>query len=597
MLVPVYDIKNCGPRHRFAANGKLVHNSDSINMQNLPRKSPLKKTIAAPEGYWIVDCDSSQIEARTLAWLAQQEDLVEAFDKGEDVYKIMAGAIYGKKIEDITDEERFVGKTTVLGCFGPDTRVLTSNGWKRIVEVKATDMVWDGEEWVNHQGVIPRGMKDTLTSYGVAATPDHEILTEHGWRVWSEVVTSPTLFQSAISRANSSSCVGSSTLKTQAGLPGGILSSVVRAVGKAAWTGITSKQGAPPGVISVRKALQTLRVKNIGGTKILSPILSIDSGFLTASPAVCLGVTTQTAAVTATMAGEAYLYTSRGGKIERLSSRTLSISTVGTTQNSNSTAWITLKDMSRAISGLFLAKKTCLIAAPQEVCRRRLMTYDIAFAGPRNRYTIATSAGPIIVHNCGYGMGALKFQAQLKTFNVQMPLDECKRIIAVYRETYPMIPRLWREASEALDAMANNQTAPYGRDGVLTVAGEQGVYLPNGFRLQYPNLRWYRNGEKTELIYDTKKGKAVIPKRIWGGASVENVCQALARIAIGGQMLRIAKKYRVVMTVHDSVVSLVPEAEVEEAKDYIMRCMRMRPAWAPALPLNCEAKAGATYGG
>jgi DNA polymerase I-like protein with 3'-5' exonuclease and polymerase domains len=63
-----------------------------------------------------VDSDSSQIEARTLAWLAEQNDLVEAFDKGEDVYKIMASAIYGKPQEEITKDERFVGKTTILGA-------------------------------------------------------------------------------------------------------------------------------------------------------------------------------------------------------------------------------------------------------------------------------------------------------------------------------------------------------------------------------------------------------------------------------------------------------------------------------------------------
>jgi DNA polymerase len=42
--------------------------------------------------------------------------LVEAFDKGEDVYKIMASAIYGKEVGDISPDERFVGKTTILGA-------------------------------------------------------------------------------------------------------------------------------------------------------------------------------------------------------------------------------------------------------------------------------------------------------------------------------------------------------------------------------------------------------------------------------------------------------------------------------------------------
>lgn len=119
-LVPVYDILNCGPRRRFVANGKLVHNSDSINLQNLPSRGAnagrIKKAIRPPEGHVFIDCDSAQIEARTLAWLAGQEDLVQAFRDKQDVYKIMASRIYGKTVADITAEERQVGKTVILGA-------------------------------------------------------------------------------------------------------------------------------------------------------------------------------------------------------------------------------------------------------------------------------------------------------------------------------------------------------------------------------------------------------------------------------------------------------------------------------------------------
>ena len=75
----------------------------------------IELAIRAPKGYVMIDADSAQIEARTLAWLAEQYDLVEAFKNGEDVYKIMASAIYNKPVEQITKEERFVGKTTILG--------------------------------------------------------------------------------------------------------------------------------------------------------------------------------------------------------------------------------------------------------------------------------------------------------------------------------------------------------------------------------------------------------------------------------------------------------------------------------------------------
>ena len=108
------------PIKYYAAHTGRWGGDDKINLQNLPSRGnnagKLKKSICAPDGYMMIDCDSSQIEARTVAWLAGQSDLVEAFDKGEDVYKIMASAIYGKDVEEISESERFVGKTTILGA-------------------------------------------------------------------------------------------------------------------------------------------------------------------------------------------------------------------------------------------------------------------------------------------------------------------------------------------------------------------------------------------------------------------------------------------------------------------------------------------------
>jgi DNA polymerase len=97
-------------------------------------------------------------------------------------------------------------------------------------------------------------------------------------------------------------------------------------------------------------------------------------------------------------------------------------------------------------------------------------------------------------------------------------------------------------------------------------------------------------------VYDTKKGKAVIPTRIYGGKVIENMCQALARIIIGDQMLMVAKKYRVVMTVHDAIACVVPTEQVVVATEYVEMCMRTRPDWGMELPLNCEAGYGPSYG-
>jgi len=60
-------------------------------------------------------------------------------------------------------------------------------------------------------------------------------------------------------------------------------------------------------------------------------------------------------------------------------------------------------------------------------------------------------------------------------------------------------------------------------------------------------------------------------------------------------MVRIGQRYKVVLQVHDEVVCMVDEAEAEEAKAFVEDVMRTPPAWAPDLPVNCEANMGVNY--
>ena len=91
------------PVRYYAAHTGRWGGDDKINLQNLPSRGPngkkLKSSIVAPEGHSLIDCDSSQIEARVLAWLAGQDDLTKQFADGEDVYKYMASSIYNVPVE------------------------------------------------------------------------------------------------------------------------------------------------------------------------------------------------------------------------------------------------------------------------------------------------------------------------------------------------------------------------------------------------------------------------------------------------------------------------------------------------------------------
>jgi len=201
--------------------------------------------------------------------------------------------------------------------------------------------------------------------------------------------------------------------------------------------------------------------------------------------------------------------------------------------------------------------------------------------------------GKTTILGCGYGMGAVKFQAQLKTFGVEVSIDEARRIIDIYRKTNPAVTTLWRQAQAMLIAMSRAETSGLGRAGVLTVDPWQtAIKLPSGLLMRYNDLKYAEGEQGVEFSYKTRYGRT----RIYGGKVIENVCQAIARCIIAEQMLKIGKCYKVVLTVHDAIACVVPDAEVAEAQAYVEECMRWTPEWAAGLPVNCESGVGQSYG-
>lgn len=87
--------------------------SEGQNAQNLNRGSALRRCLQAPEGHVLVVVDSAQIEARVLAWLAGEDELVSQFAAGDDVYVRFAMRIWPD--QQIDETRRFVGKTCILG--------------------------------------------------------------------------------------------------------------------------------------------------------------------------------------------------------------------------------------------------------------------------------------------------------------------------------------------------------------------------------------------------------------------------------------------------------------------------------------------------
>lgn len=186
--------------------------SDGINLQNVSKRNPnmlaIRKAIQAPKGHKAVAADSSQIEARMVAYTANEISLLSQFRGGRDPYAELAEAIFGVPWQEIKagakggdkrlKNYRNVGKTGILSCFAGDTEVLTDTGWKPIVTVSETDKLWDGESWVRHNGLICNGKKNTIELAGVRVTPDHLIFDGSSWRTAAVLRNEPRYLKSAM---------------------------------------------------------------------------------------------------------------------------------------------------------------------------------------------------------------------------------------------------------------------------------------------------------------------------------------------------------------------------------------------------------------
>lgn len=199
-------------RYSAGASADAGTKTDKLQFQNLSKRDPskrkLRQAIKVPEGHVVVACDSSQIEARGLAFVANEVGLLTQFREGRDPYSELAETIFGIPWQDIKagaksgdktmERYRTVGKTAILSCFAGSTEVLTDKGWKSINTVSINDKLWDGESWVNHEGLICNGERTVTNLAGLEVTPDHLIYDGFSWKTVAELQNEPLYLKSAI---------------------------------------------------------------------------------------------------------------------------------------------------------------------------------------------------------------------------------------------------------------------------------------------------------------------------------------------------------------------------------------------------------------
>jgi DNA polymerase len=194
-----------------------------------------------------------------------------------------------------------------------------------------------------------------------------------------------------------------------------------------------------------------------------------------------------------------------------------------------------------------------------------------------------------------YGVGANKMHSILKQGGVDKDLNEVKNIVYAYRKSNPELVEAWQDAGTMLESVRAGQHYTMGNGGIISSVPKEGMMKPNGMMLGLPNLRKLKTDMGESWAYDKLMGRTLIPEYIHPSKTFQRCIQALARDIIAEQLIQVAKRYTVVMTVHDELVMLCKDAEVDDCIAYVKKCMTTAPSWCSDLPLGCEVGVGDNY--
>lgn len=568
-------------------------------------KGMLRPALIPAPGKSFVVADWSSIEARVTPWCSGAgDDKLTLFRDGADVYKVNAAATFRCRVEDVTKDQRQVGKVQELACIAEDTLVLTDNGWKVIQEVTQLDALWDGEEWVLHQGVIPRGVKPTVNVAGIAATPDHLFLAANEWTEARLLASSEPLLCRAL--ATGSENLPSLVFKSVplAGYEAQLCNArVVPPLTSPLFT--TLEMALLRAAIRVRKKLRGIGSRVISDTRPSVQMMRIGGDFLIVCPPAKTGATIQMTEDTQTTAGAVYAYTNRGTPTKRRFLPTSCRWTDGINRVWNWTASTLTKAMNPATCGSSQNATTVTTNAASSKCSgtssnlRRV--YDIAHVGPRNRFTVLSAQGPLITHNCGFAGGVGAFAAMGRVYGLSLPESEARKMVDAWRRANPWSVPYWQELEIAYTRAIRNPKTKM-KAGRVTYYFD-GLHLwyalPSGRVLCYPFARIEDEGvtyakASWKPAADAKEWPRA---RLWKGLACENITQATAADILRNALRKLdTVGLETVLHCHDEILLEVDAHMAEHAKEQLADIMCTAPVWADGLPLAAETSVMARYG-
>jgi len=513
-------------------------------------------------------------------------------------------------VDEVTKAQRQVGKL----CLAEGSLVLTDKGLVPIEKVTTRHRVWDGVEWVNHDGVVCNGTREVITYDEVTATPDHIVYLSDGSSCELQEAANKKASLAVTGHGGKAVRLGEANINqdSEGQAPKNTLP-MRRLWGKEVGGLTQLKSWANEWVSKMQSTTQDTQVVrrayNRNEAKMHEPKRRsleklwgawdrvsfrlrtirwvMDSGESWFAQA--LGVR-QEGQRWALRAGELALGRSQGEWTKQARPTTHGFSYRVSCQTSRDT----LRDEHTIkFSGEAYVRSNSEEVSPQ-VLQTKRRVWDILNAGPRHRFT----AEGRLVSNChlglGFGAGAKTFKTVAKLMGgVDLTFEESEEVVNKWRSAYPEIVAGWKFSHQALRTIAEGVEGvaidPWG----LCTTMKGGINTPKG-AIYYPELRYEKieDEDKYEWVY----GRGTRKARIYAGKIVENIVQHLAREALSAMMLEIQKKYKIVHTVHDEEILIVPEAEAEDALAYMQEVMRRGVDWWPELITWSEGDIADSYG-
>ena len=594
--------------------------------------SELIRTTLIPEpGHQFLVADFSAIEARVIAWMAGERWRLDAFREGADIYCASASQAFHVPVvkHGVNGHLRQKGKIMELACIAEGELVLTDTGLVPIQDVTTDMKLWDGEEWVSHDGVVCKGEKEVITYGGLTATLDHLVWVEgerapvqfgiaaasgarlvysgvgrhnvrlgedHQPRAQVQQVMEPRLrsdllhwlrgCQVAVPWEPSEGGIAgvSELFSARSGLP-----EVAGSESDSAET--TLHEPERSGVSKLRWPWDHFRFPECASCLPLDCARAWDTHErLTAG----FGPDRQREGVCPWKSSLGY---PEGQQREpenhpdhRVAARGLAVFPNGRDPETPGGGDTGGNSGRRLAGGSGAAQE---LASHQGVVR----VYDILNAGPRHRFTVSN----VLVHNCGYGGGI----GAMKAFGADklgMTEEEMQETVDLWRESSPRICEFWRSLEKAAIRSVVRRAHTVSEIGGIGFDMEQGVLwmtLPSGRCIAYWGARYeesHRNAGRKVLSYmgqnqQTKKWERI---ETWGGKLVENCVQATARDCLREAMFALdAAGFDIRAHVHDEVIVTEPLGgrSVEE-----MAALMGGPIpWAPGLPLRADGYACPYY--